>query len=274
MSSIVIEHLTLRGIPALLFLPDGALKAPVVFYVHGYFGSKETGGEIGLRLAQHGIACIAPDAPDHGERARDRIERLYQPGAEMFYPPESGLDVYCLMLDAIVEMAAEIEGMIGDLSADPWLDMQRAGITGLSYGGMAAFQAAATVPQIQAAAPMISLPTSVERWEDLLLEASSYSQWAEAMAAARPESARRAAWLIEHQALDRLKNFAPKPMLIQCGDRDTDMPKVYAVHALRAMQPFYEEHPERLKLVIHDGVAHTVNNTMMEEMVAWFQKYL
>jgi dienelactone hydrolase len=274
MSSITIEQITLGDVPVLLFLPEGAKKSPVVFYIHGYFSSKETGGEIGLKLAQQGIACIAPDAPDHGQRPRDRIDRLFQPGSQLVYPPDSGLDVYTLMLDHIVEMAAGIEEMTAALSSDPRLDMGRVGITGLSFGGMVAFQAAATVPHIQVAVPMISMPTSVERWEDLLAEASSYSQWAGAMAAAQPESKQRAAWLREHNALDRLKNFAPKPLLILCGDRDTDMPKVYAVHALRAIQPAYADAPDRLKMTIYDGVAHTVPAAMMGDMIAWFQTYL
>jgi uncharacterized protein len=274
MHNITIEQEIIRGIPLLRFLPQKAKAAPVVFYVHGFGGSKETGGEIGLRLAQRGIACVAVDAPDHGDRPHDRIDQIFQPDYQPIYPMETGFDVYSLMLDQILEMTAEIDSLVDELAADPRLDMRRAGITGLSYGGMVAFQVAATSQRIQAAVPMISMPTSLERWEDLVTEASSYSQWAEAMTAARGEVKKRAEWLRQYEALPHLKNFAPRPLLILCGDQDTDMPKVYAVRAVRELLPVYHEHPERLTLTINDGVAHRVTIQMMEDMAAWFQKYL
>jgi dienelactone hydrolase len=214
------------------------------------------------------------DAPDHGERLHARIDHILQPDYQPCYPIETGFDVYSLMLDHIVVMTAEIDGLVDALSADPRLDMGRAGITGLSFGGMVAFQVAATSQRIQAAVPMISMPTSLERWEDLLTEASSCSQWARGMAAAQNEAEKRASWLRQHEALLRLKNFAPRPLLILCGDQDTDMPKTYAVRAVRELQSVYREYPERLKLTINDGVAHRVTVQMMEDMVSWFQKYL
>ena len=63
-------------------------------------------------------------------------------------------------------------------------------------------------------------------------------------------------------------------MLITVGDLDTDSNKKYSVDLYRALKPVYAARPERLRLNIHDGVGHQFTRAMIEDIAAWFEKYL
>ncbi len=52
-------------------------------------------------------------------------------------------------------------------------------------------------------------------------------------------------------ALEKLKAFCPKPLMMLNGDKDIDSPKKHSVDLYRALKPLYAEHPERLRLNIH-----------------------
>lgn len=272
--NITIEHTTKEGIPLLLFIPENAKAAPVVFVLHGFFSDKESGAELSLRLAEAGFAVFAPDAPLHGERRGERLDQIFTPGPGKIYPPESGLDAFLLMLELTETVERDVERLAQLYAEDPRLDWGRVGVTGQSFGGMAAFYVAARNPRICAAAPMISLPSFLSRWQDVLLEASAYPQWTAQMEAVKPETEQRTEVVRAVDPMEGLKSFAPRPLLILCGDRDLDMPKTYAVQAARELQPAYRSAPERLKLMIYDGVDHRVTGPMMADCIAWFKEHL
>jgi uncharacterized protein len=205
------------------------------------------------------------------ERRASRVADL----PSQVYPPKTGLDFWLLMMEIVAQAAAEMEGLLRDhFAADPRVDTTRLGVTGASMGGYFAHYAAAHVPAVRAAAPGIGMPAFAARWQDVTLEAASYPQWAEAMAAAQPETARRLAWLREIDPLDRLPAFAPRPLLMLNGDADTQQPKSYSVALYRSLLPRYAAHPERLRLSIHDGVGREFTPAMMDEATAWFARWL
>lgn len=111
------------GVPALVAQPEGDGPTPFVLWMHGRTASKELDPGRYLRWIRAGIAAVAVDLPGHGERA--------VPGGDS---PENGPAV-------IAQMAGEIDGVLeslGDLF--PRLDHTRAGIGGMSAGGMATFR--------------------------------------------------------------------------------------------------------------------------------------
>jgi hypothetical protein len=73
---------------------------------------------------------------------------------------------------------------------------------------------------------------------------------------------------------DKLRSFYPRPLLMLVGDQDIDSPKKYCVDLYRVLKPLYAEHPERLRLSIHDDAAHRVTSLMIEETSDWFCRYL
>ncbi len=271
---IIIETTRAADIPVLTISREGARDQPVVFFIHGFNGNKDTGAELGLLLARAGFFFVALDGPMHGERTDPRREQTYDPRAEHVYPWDTGLDTFFLMLELVVQTGRDIDRLIDAFAADPRADTARVGVTGLSYGGMAAFYAAAFLPRVQAAVPMISHPSFTSRWLDVTAEAASYERWSVQMAAVQDITDRRAEWLRQHDPAAFLLSFAPRPLLIQVGDLDTDMPKSYAVQAVRGLQPAYAAHPGRLKLTVYDGVAHRLTREMLEENGAWFERNL
>lgn len=114
------------GVPALLAHPDWASPRPVVIWMHGRTVNKELDNGRYLRwirAARGGIAACAVDLPGHGERM-DAL--LHHPGRT---------------LEVISRMIDEIDGVLGALADPAWsgvFDTARAGIGGMSAGGMAA----------------------------------------------------------------------------------------------------------------------------------------
>jgi dienelactone hydrolase len=280
MSKIVFETSRAGDIPLLTAYPADARPCPVVFFLHGMTGRKEDGVALAYRLASAGILAVCPDAPMHGERLSPRVA---DPGApfpgdafrDAVYPPETGLDFWLLMIEVAAQAAAEMTTLLeGRFAADPRADTTRLGVTGLSMGGYFAHYAAAHVPAVCAAVSGIGMPAFAARWQDVTLEAASYAKWADPMAAAQPEIARRLAWLRQIDPFDRLPAFAPRPLLMLCGDEDTAQPKSYSVALYRSLLPRYAEHPDCLHLSIYDGVGHDFTPGMMDETTAWFARWL
>ncbi len=271
MSRLIVETTNTNGMPLLTVCPADAAHCPVVVFCHGMGGDKSQGVELGYRLARRGIFFVAPDAPGHGDRADDRMARAE---AGLTYPPDTGLDGWLLMLHVAVELAAEVESLLAGWQNDRRVDVLRVGVTGLSLGGYWAHFMAAHNPRVSVAAPAIGLPAWAARWADVTLEAASYPRWAEAMTAAETATAERLRRIEELDPLVHLRRFAPKPLLMLCGDEDLAQPKSYSVKAYRELLPLYADHPDRLRLSINDGVGHRFNSAMQEEATGWFAGWL
>ena len=78
----------------------------------------------------------------------------------------------------------------------------------------------------------------------------------------------------EIDPIDRLHDFAPKPLLMIIGDKDTDAPKKYMVDLYRELLPLYAACPDRLSLSIHDEVGHDLTKPMIEQACEWFRRFL
>ncbi|QOJ00451.1 MAG: prolyl oligopeptidase family serine peptidase [Phycisphaeraceae bacterium] len=119
------RRISLDGIPALLAHPDGSTPAPWVLWLHGRTASKELDPGRYLRWLRAGVAAVAVDLPYHGERADPAMQA-----------PERSLDTFeAMMLDmpgVLASLREEHRGL---------LDPSRAGIGGMSLGGMIALRA-------------------------------------------------------------------------------------------------------------------------------------
>lgn len=114
------------GVPALLAHPDWRTPRPVVIWMHGRTVSKELDNGRYLRwirASAGGIAACAVDLPGHGERFDSLLQQ-----------PSRTVEVVSRMID-------EIDGLLAALSGGEFggvFDTSRAGIGGMSAGGMAA----------------------------------------------------------------------------------------------------------------------------------------
>jgi pimeloyl-ACP methyl ester carboxylesterase len=271
---IILETYRVGEIPITTMADESAEHRPVVFYLHGFTLDRRDGLSLGYRLAECGFYFVAVDAPMHGERRDERLDAILAGEADLVYPVGTGLDVFFLVHELILQLAQDIEILIGHLRGDSRADISRIGVTGASMGGMATFYLAAHNPLIQVAVPMIGIPAFAERWADAVLEASAYEKWAAAMEAVGEETLQRAKFMVSIDPFDKMKTFYPKPLLMICGDQDLAAPKKYSVDLYRMLRPLYVTHPERLRLNIYDDAAHRVTTSMMDDACDWFCRYL
>jgi len=274
MSKIILEEKHIAGIPLLTMAAEGVRAAPLVFYIHGYTADKRQGIRLGMELAGEGYFFAALDASQHGERHDAQMGALLSGEGEYTYPLECGLDIFLHMHRTIVQIGADLDKLMARLGDWPELDVARTGVTGFSMGGFASFYLAATRPWVRTAVPIAGIPTFAARWDDVVLESSSYPVWAAQMAAAEEETAAHYRFMGEIDPAPRLPAFAPRPLLMIQGDMDLDSPKKYAVDMFRTLRPHYKARPEALRLSIHDGVGHQLTNGMIRETAAWFDNHL
>lgn len=274
MAALTIEILTVGDIPALLALPAGAHRSPLVFFVPGYARGKEDALSLAYRLADRGIACVAFDPLGHGERQDALLHRAHEPELGGLYPPETGLDIYFNFLRVIAHCPADIRALLDHFSRDERFDTSRAGVTGHSQGGYASFLALADLPQLKAAVPMMGVPTFADRVRDLLDETAwSDEEWGRALERVAGRTAERVALVRQVDPGPRLLHLPARPLLAMNGDFDSDQPKGYTLNWLRDLRPLYAAQPERLRWNVYP-LGHVMTDQMLADTVDWFERWL
>ncbi len=272
--TLLLETTKVHDIPVLLIVPAGAERRPVIFFVHGFGSTKEAGLSAGYQLAGRGFSVISFDAWLHGERFDAWLEQAALPGRGAVYPPESGLDTFLLFYHVIDQCRADVQTLIEHFAGDPRLDLTRCGVTGVSMGGYASYSIFANLPQMQAAVPMIGIPTFTRRWLDLIDECRfSHSEWAAALDWAAEHTRAQTAWVEAIDPIEKLKTAAPRALLIMNNDFDSDQPKHYAIECYRELRAHYAAQPDRLKLNIYPA-GHTVTPQMERDAAEWFAIHL
>ncbi len=272
--AITLETRQVAGIPIFTLVPDDPGPRPVVFFVSGYTGTKESGLSLGYRLARLGFYFVSFDPILHGERYARRLDHAHEPAQGGIYPPETGLDTGVTFFHVIHQCALDIRTLIDHLAADPRADTANCGVTGLSMGGCASYLAFADIPELRAAVPMIGIPTFTERWLDLLDEcAFSDDGWAAALRRVEAQTAEHTAFVRSIDPVERLRQTAPRALLMMNCDFDTDQPKLYAVRCYRDLAPHYRACPEQLRLRIYPA-AHVVTPDMERDAAEWFARHL
>ena len=271
---VLVEDGRVGGIPVLCVAPAAAANAPLVFYIHGYGSSKESGLAIAYQLARSGCFVVSFDALWHGERFDDRIFRAAEPELGGVYPPETGLDVGATFYRVIARCLDDVRTLLAYFAADPRVDVTRCGVTGHSMGAYASFLVFANLPQMQAAVPMMGIPDFDRRWQDILDEcAYSNAGWAAAIAAQPAMTQQHSALIRSINPYPLLPAAAPRALLMMNGDFDCDQPKSYSIAAYRELRSAWVAHPERLKLNIYPA-GHVITAEMERDVVAWFVTHL
>jgi fermentation-respiration switch protein FrsA (DUF1100 family) len=273
-TTFVLETGTVQGVPVLTLALRGAERRPAIFFISGFGGSKEDGLRLGYQLAQAGFFFISFDAWLHGERHEPWRDSAADPAYGGIYPPESGLDTGVLFFRVIQQCQADVQTLIDHYTSDPRADIHHCGVTGLSMGGYASYLIFANVPAIQAAVPMIGIPQFSQRWRDLLDEcAFSNPAWAAALQRLDRQVREHTALIAAIDPTERLKQSAPRALLMMNCDFDADQPKLYAVTFYRELQARYAASPEKLRLNIYPA-GHTVTHQMERDAVEWFREQL
>ncbi|MBT4523880.1 MAG: prolyl oligopeptidase family serine peptidase [Phycisphaerae bacterium] len=117
----VSTEFTIGAVPCLLSCID-AIPRPFIFWMHGRTADKELDPGRYLRYIRRGINVCAVDLPGHGERFDAVLQEPQQ------------------VLQVIMSMADEIDGVLDGLASHGSFDLARSAIGGMSAGGMAAIQ--------------------------------------------------------------------------------------------------------------------------------------
>ncbi|MEI2613092.1 MAG: prolyl oligopeptidase family serine peptidase [Candidatus Promineifilaceae bacterium] len=260
----------IQEIPVLTLAPEEAEGCPVLFYVPGYGGNKESGLSLGYRLAKRGFLVISFDPLWHGERFD---ERLFTPH-HSHYPAETGLDIGLTFYRIIAQCLDDVQTVRAHFASDSRADVNRCGITGFSLGAYASYLVFAQVPEMLAAAPLMGIPQFSQRWHDILDECTfSNPAWATALQQVTAQTAQHTAFIEQIDPYPQLFAAAPRALLMVNGDFDTDQPKLYALNAYRKLREVYAAAADHLRLFI-PPVAHTVTPDMEQAVADWFTIHL
>lgn len=248
--------------------------APLVFFVHGFGSDKRQGIPLGYELAQRGIVYVSIDTILRGERKNQEFDPAAGPDFQPVYKEENGLDGFITMLKMIKQTGLDLNVLIDHFSADPRINPERIGLAGYSMGGWATFYITSVNPRIKAAAAIAGTPCFEERWNDVILESSTYPKWSDNIKKNQNETSQRTSYIREMDPITHLIEDPLKPLLIICGDLDTQAPKKYCLDLLGKINQTHPQQADRLRLSVYDGIGHQLTLTMAEETADWFVKNL
>jgi predicted esterase len=265
--SVVTEHTTLAGVPAVVRVPVSVSKPPIILW-HG-FGppASEQALMDALPLDDVPAVKVYLGLPLFGARA---------PTPEADSLPKRQSEDYGLRVfePVVLGAAKELSAVVDALRKQHCIARNEPiGLFGFSAGGAAVLLALEQHDVRISAAVTVNAPVSLSASIDALERATQHAYtWT-------PASRELAA---RSDAIQRAKDIAhgnpPPAILLFHGGDDTVVKPQGAESLQRALEPFYASTPERLKVVIAPHVSHdwTRPQTLQSLQAAvgdWFTRY-
>jgi uncharacterized protein len=209
-------------------------------------------------LAAAGYVALSFDPVDHGKRSRISEQEIIDPTDGSFRRPETG-HIYRHFWSIVAETAAEVPSVIDWASAELGVAPSM-GMGGISMGGNISVVAAALDQRIAAVAAAIAEVDWLRPGSTIPLSApNAYVQ----------------ACYDRCNPLTNLARYQHCPaMFFPCGAEDPMIPPGGAQRFVRALSATYAACPEKLELVLEDGVAHEFTQTMWRNSLGWFERFL
>ena len=245
--SIISERDVIEGVPVITYRPASGQRLPVVFFLHGFGGSKDDGRAIGALLAQAGIRAVCVDLYMHGDH-RDPV-------------PFPG------MFPIVQHTVDDLRRLIARFREDA---QDRIGVVGVSMGALVTFYLAANEPAVQTAVSLIGNPDFEANFQHLTeidkdlkwISLNNKPLWDAMIAMGKAMNPK-----------ERLDAFHPRPLLMINGRHDPFVDPKHSLELYERLRPLYVDHPERLQSMVFD-VAHEVTPEMNETVVHWFSHHL
>jgi dienelactone hydrolase len=247
---IVFDAEAAMSVPALLLVPDGADDGeprPAVLAVHGHGTTKDTistPGGVGVdegaanadyahRLASAGLVVLAPDLRGFGERSDWTPDDHYHCDVDLVNGILVGTTPFAQNLWDMARCLDVLQGL-------PYVDEQRMGACGWSYGGTITLFLAAWDERVAAALVSCALAS---------IASSHRVPWNLCGSQVLPGMAGE----IDHPALVGL--IAPRPLIAENAEDDLIFPLDAARATLETAQAAYEAAGGRggTRLFVHDG---------------------
>lgn len=247
-----ISKVELAGIPCLYIKPSFAAdeKGTVIYY-HGWESNKENNLFLAKILAFHGYNVILPDALHHGER-----------GALVSYN-EKALKSY--FWNVIFNTVSEYNALIKAAAERLEINLKKIAVMGNSMGGFIASGVFAANQEIKCLINM----NGACAWEKAEMIFKEIDREGKGLAnEAQMEKMR------QYDPLAKKDALYPRPMLLLHGDIDTSISIEIERYFYNEVKELYKDEPERLKFVETPRLNHYKTVGMLEETVAWLEKYL
>lgn len=269
MTEIRIESTRIDQISCLVISGDSPRPAPLIFFVHGYESDKRQGIPLGVELARRGFIAVSIDTILRGERLDQEFDPITGPIFQKVYSDEVGMDGMITMLKIIRQTELDLRTLIDHFRLDSRVDPQKIGLVGYSMGGWVAFHSSANLPAIKAAVSIAGIPYFTQRWNDLLVETSTYPEFARELDNVKHETSKRTAFIEKMDPSSILIDQFPNPILMLCGEVDTVAPKKYCLDLYGQIKQQHQPGPDLLKVSIYDGIGHLLDLKMAEETAGW-----
>jgi dienelactone hydrolase len=275
-------------VPILLVRParrEGRRAAVIV--LHGTGGNKEGQRRWLDDLAKRGMIGVAIDARHHGERSGGaKGAAAYNEAILRAFRAKPEEQEHPFYYDTVWDLWRAVDWLAARDDVDP----ARLGMIGFSMGGIQTWLAASVDVRIKAAVPAIAVQSfrwSLEngRWQGRANSIKAAHEGAAKDLGAEKVDARvcRALWSkVVPGILDRfdcpsmLRLFAGRALLVVSGDQDPNCPVEGAKLAVAAAEEAYRDAgcPEKLKVMVAEGVGHKVTAEQNAAALAWFERWL
>lgn len=241
---------TVDDIPLLVIAPPDTKGRPLVIWLTGFSGQKES-VEANLReFAKRGFVALSFDPHQHGERrieSKEELVKRVRGNIRKFFWP-------------ILAKSAEETPKVIDWAIKTLEVRREVGIGGISMGGDISVAAAGVDQRIVAVSACVATPD----W----LRPGSFEPPGEPDAAAQTDYDRR-------NPLTHLDRYQHRPAIaFQSGAVDKQVPPDGGTRFIAALKPVYGEQADRLVVNLEPEVAHRFTPQMLENSIQWFTKHL
>ncbi len=247
-----ISRVKLGNIPCLFVKPIfDTEKAATILYYHGWSSNKDNNLFIGKILAFHGYNVILPDAIHHGERGK--LEKYGVQELRRYF------------WEVILNTVKEYETLINAAEDRLGISRHRLAVMGSSMGGFISSGIFAANKEIKCLINM----NGASAWQKAEETYKAMDFEGKGMTDKK---------ILEeikiYDPLSRKDELYPRPILLLHGDADTSVPIDIQRYFYDEIKDVYKDKPERLKFVIEPRLNHYKTVKMMEETIAWLDKYL
>jgi dienelactone hydrolase len=287
------EHLTIASeknqrVPLLLMKAEkGEGRRAAVLVLHGTGGTKEGMRGTLVELARRGMIGVAIDARYHGERVGVKGgAEAYNAAILKAYRAKPEEQEHPFYYDTVWDLWRVTDWLCSREDVDP----SRIGMIGFSMGGIQTWLAASVDERVKVAVPAIAVQSfqwslENERWQGRANSIKAAHEGAARDLGAEKVDQRvcRALWSkVIPGILDRfdcprmLPLFAGRALLIVSGDQDPNCPYEGAKRAIASAEEAFKAAgcPEKLKVLVAEGVGHKVTPEQQAAALAWFEHWL
>jgi uncharacterized protein len=249
---------TVSSIPVLWEEPAESQERKLVIWLPGFTDGKESVKDNLSDLAGSGYVALSFDPVDHGERSHRSEREIGDPTSGRFRSVTDG-KIYRHFWSILAETAEEVP-LIIDWAVSALGVVPLVGMGGTSMGGDIALTAAGLEQRIMVVVGCIATP-------DWLKPGSMYK-----LSAPNPVIQ---AQYERYNPLTNLERYQHRPAIsFQCSRDDPIVPCDGAVRFAQALTTTYATCPQKLEVVLEDGVGHQFTERMWRNSLGWFARFL